>query len=75
MLCELTHRCPLSCPYCSNPVELELKVNKVSYKIIRGAKPNIFEIYKEDELLIQDASLRDYQQKLLLKIAPVGVVR
>ena len=21
MLCELTHRCPLSCPYSSNPVE------------------------------------------------------
>lgn len=23
MLAELTHRCPLSCPYCSNPVELD----------------------------------------------------
>ncbi len=23
MLCELTHKCPLQCPYCSNPVELE----------------------------------------------------
>jgi pyrroloquinoline quinone biosynthesis protein E len=23
MLCELTHRCPLQCPYCSNPLELE----------------------------------------------------
>lgn len=23
MLCELTHRCPLQCPYCSNPVDLE----------------------------------------------------
>lgn len=23
MLAELTHRCPLRCPYCSNPVELE----------------------------------------------------
>lgn len=22
MLAELTHRCPLSCPYCSNPLEL-----------------------------------------------------
>ena len=45
-------------------VELELKVNKVQYKIIRGVKPNLFEIYKEDELLIQEASLRDYQEKL-----------
>ena len=23
MLAELTHRCPLQCPYCSNPLELE----------------------------------------------------
>ncbi|MCY3597534.1 MAG: hypothetical protein OXG71_08905, partial [Rhodospirillales bacterium] len=23
VLCELTHRCPLQCPYCSNPIELE----------------------------------------------------
>ena len=22
VLAELTHRCPLQCPYCSNPVEL-----------------------------------------------------
>ncbi len=23
VLAELTHRCPLQCPYCSNPIELE----------------------------------------------------
>ena len=23
LLAELTHRCPLGCPYCSNPVALE----------------------------------------------------
>src|SRR6478609_1676513 len=23
LLAELTHRCPLQCPYCSNPIELE----------------------------------------------------
>jgi pyrroloquinoline quinone biosynthesis protein E len=22
LLAELTHRCPLGCPYCSNPLEL-----------------------------------------------------
>jgi pyrroloquinoline quinone biosynthesis protein E len=22
LLAELTHRCPLHCPYCSNPLEL-----------------------------------------------------
>ena len=25
MLAELTHRCPLSCPYCSNPLEMARK--------------------------------------------------
>ncbi len=23
VLAELTHRCPLQCPYCSNPIELD----------------------------------------------------
>ena len=23
LLAELTHRCPLKCPYCSNPLELD----------------------------------------------------
>ena len=27
LLAELTHRCPLQCPYCSNPLELE-RVNR-----------------------------------------------
>lgn len=30
MLAELTHRCPLSCPYCSNPLELTLKEGEMS---------------------------------------------
>src|SRR5580765_1569228 len=25
MLAELTHRCPLACPYCSNPLELDAR--------------------------------------------------
>ncbi len=29
MLAELTHRCPLSCPYCSNPVELARQVGEL----------------------------------------------
>ncbi len=29
LLAELTHRCPLSCPYCSNPVELERKAQEL----------------------------------------------
>jgi len=27
---ELTHRCPLSCPYCSNPIELERRENELT---------------------------------------------
>ncbi len=29
MLAELTHRCPLQCPYCSNPLELERASNEL----------------------------------------------
>ncbi|WP_280395632.1 pyrroloquinoline quinone biosynthesis protein PqqE [Nocardia brasiliensis] len=30
MLIELTHRCPLHCPYCSNPVELAQRATELS---------------------------------------------
>lgn len=30
LLAELTHRCPLQCPYCSNPVELERPARELS---------------------------------------------
>ena len=29
-LLELTHRCPLQCPYCSNPLELERAKGELS---------------------------------------------
>ncbi len=29
LLAELTHRCPLQCPYCSNPLELEKSSNEL----------------------------------------------
>ena len=29
LLAELTHRCPLQCPYCSNPVELERRSDEL----------------------------------------------
>ena len=45
-------------------VEIEFKVGKKSYKIIRGIKPNIFEIYQDGNLLNQDAASRDYQEVL-----------
>jgi DNA repair exonuclease SbcCD ATPase subunit len=45
-------------------VEVHFKVNKTKYKVIRGMKPNIFEIYKNDKLVNQDAASRDYQKVL-----------
>lgn len=30
LLAELTHRCPLQCPYCSNPIELERTTRELS---------------------------------------------
>ena len=29
LLAEITHRCPLQCPYCSNPLELERASNEL----------------------------------------------
>lgn len=52
-------------------VELEFDIGKKSYKIVRGLKPNIFEIYCDDSLINQDAKSLDYQEYLeknILKI-------
>lgn len=43
-------------------VELEFVVGNATYRIIRGIKPNRFEIYKNDVLLNQDADSKDYQE-------------
>ena len=45
-------------------VEIEFSIGSKSYKIIRGIKPNIFEIYQNDVLLNQDAAAKDYQDVL-----------
>ena len=48
--------------------EVEFLVNGSEYKIIRGQKPAIFEIYKDGDLVNQDASARDLQNKLETEI-------
>lgn len=45
-------------------VEIEFSANGKEYKVIRGIKPNVFEIYCDDVLLNQDSSSRDYQEHL-----------
>jgi DNA repair exonuclease SbcCD ATPase subunit len=45
-------------------VELTLESNGKEYKIIRGRKPDIFQIFQNDELLEQNASSRSQQEFL-----------
>jgi DNA repair exonuclease SbcCD ATPase subunit len=45
-------------------VEVEFNVGKRHYRVLRGAKPNKFELYVNDKLVNQDANVRDYQEHL-----------
>jgi len=45
-------------------VEIEFTINNKKYKVIRGAKPNIFEIYCNAKMVNQDAAAKDYQDHL-----------
>jgi len=45
-------------------VEIEFNIGQKRYKVIRGIKPNVFEIYLNDVLLNQDAAAKDYQEIL-----------
>jgi len=45
-------------------VEIDLEIDSTPYKIRRGMKPDVFEIYKGDDLINQDAKVRDYQKWL-----------
>jgi len=45
-------------------VELEFQIGKKEYKIRRGIKPNIFEIFQDNEIIDQNAESREYQEYL-----------
>ena len=45
-------------------VEIEFDISGKEYKIIRGIKPHVFEIWCNGELMNQDAAVRDYQKVL-----------
>ena len=45
-------------------VEVEFKIGSKNIKVVRGIKPNIFEIYINDKMYNQDANVRDYQNYL-----------
>jgi len=70
VLAELTHRCPLQCPYCSNPLELERSSNELETKdwlrvIDQAAEMGILHIHfsggeptvrKDLEILVESAA-------------------
>lgn len=45
-------------------VEIEFVCNNTNYKVIRGIKPSIFQIYKDEQLINEDSNSRDYQSVL-----------
>ena len=45
-------------------VEVEFEIGSKEIKVIRGIKPNIFEIYINGKMYNQDANVRDYQKYL-----------
>ncbi len=45
-------------------VELDFSIGSKKYKIIRGLKPNIFEIYLNGNIINQESHNRDYQKIL-----------
>ena len=52
-------------------VRITFSTNNKNYEIVRGIKPNIFEIYCDDIMINQDSASRDYQdylEKVILKM-------
>jgi DNA repair exonuclease SbcCD ATPase subunit len=52
-------------------VEVQFDIGNKEYKVVRGIKPNVFEIYQDGVLVNQDAAARDYQEyleKFILKL-------
>lgn len=53
-------------------VTVNFEVEGVPYRVVRGQKPKIFEIYKNEKLVDEEAATRDYQgylEKQVLKMA------
>ena len=48
--------------------EIEFSVGTAEWKVRRGIKPNLFEIYHNDRLVNQDAKSMDYQKYLEEKV-------
>ena len=53
-------------------VTVEFSIGTDSYRVVRGQKPAVFEIYKNSELILEDAASRDYQEYLETKILGIS---
>lgn len=53
-------------------VEIDFSVNNIKYKVVRGIKPNVFEIYEKGKLVEQSADSKDYQAYLEEQILNVN---
>lgn len=53
-------------------VEIDFVIAGIEYKVVRGLKPNVFDIFKNGVLVEQDAAMRDYQELLETQILKVG---
>ena len=52
-------------------VEIEFKIGNTAWKVVRGIKPAVFQIYKDGELLNSDAAAKDQQtwlERVVLKM-------
>ena len=52
----------------SSIVEVDFKIGTKTFKVIRGIKPNVFEIYINGKMYNQDANVRDYQKYTMPKL-------
>lgn len=53
-------------------VEVDFDISFNKYKIVRGIKPNVFEVYQNEVLLNQSAEMKDYQEILEKQILKVN---
>lgn len=49
-------------------VQIEFSIGTTEYSVVRGIKPNVFEIYQNGVLLNQESHNRDYQKVLEMNI-------
>jgi len=52
-------------------VEIEFAIGKKDYKVVRGIKPNVFEVWSNGVMVDQNAASKDYQEhleKFILKL-------